>query len=157
MKRILQLFILLFCIYSNAQQSKQLIDSLDVKLFGNTRVIRNTIINMPNADKKDMPVKVIMDCPESIYKSSGITISRINNLIIKSYYNAMYSCKNKYTFVAKEIELIYYSKCDNWLATTVFTAQNDFGVTKDGEKASFFSLKDYSEISIADLPCITAK
>jgi hypothetical protein len=76
-------------------------------------------------------------------------------MLFKSYFNALHSCRNKYTFVAKEVELIYYSKCNVWLATTVFTAQNDYGVIKEGQKSLFFNLKDYSEISITDLPCIT--
>lgn len=156
MKKAIQFIIILFCAYSNAQQ-KQDIDSLDIELRGDFRVIRNVIIYMPDADKKEIPVKVIMDCPESIYKSSGITIPKINNMLFKSYFNALHSCKNKYTFVAKEVELIYYSKCNVWLATTVFTAQNDYGVIKEGQKSLFFNLKDYSEISITDLPCITQK
>ncbi len=158
MKKTIQLLMLLFSFYSNAQQQqKQLIDSLDVKTFGNSKSIRNVVIYMPNADKKDVPVKIIMDCPESIYKSSGITLAKLNNMLIKSYYSAMYSCKNKYTFVPKEIELVYYAKCDNWLVTTIYTAQNDYGVTKEGDKSTFFDLKDYSEISISNLPCITNK
>ena len=147
---------IIYCNYSNAQQ-KQDIDSLDITLSRGTREIRNVVIYLPDANRKDIPVNIIMDCPESIYKSSGITISKINNLLFKSFLNALYSCENKYTFVAKEIELIYYSKCDVWLVTTEFTAQNDYGVIQEGQKSSFFNLKDYSEISILDLPCITKK
>lgn len=137
--------------FSYSQSIKTSIDTLDLKFERNYVSIDEVLIYQKNADKVDVPIRFSLSIPDSIYNNSKITIKKLNRMIMTAHYSAMYSCKNKYTFVPKEMRLWYYSKYNVLDVDCKFTAQNDYGATKDGNDHVMFDINGDKEVSMYDM------
>jgi hypothetical protein len=81
-----------------------------------------------NGDNKLSDVIIGVGMPIDIFKN--IDISKVEKMIKIANEKSIEKTKNKYTYVAKIIK-ISYTDNKKWSCTIEFTAQNDFGATKD--------------------------
>jgi hypothetical protein len=146
MTRIL-FIVLLSCIQVVNSQEKKWIEPGDVVFENGYTKYRNIQILTDKADKSLVKVPLSLSFPDSIYKASGMTEQKLNTMMFTACANAMYSCKNKYTYEPKEISIFYDSLNKMWASTVIFTAQNDYGAVKDGREAVYFDAKGDKELS----------
>lgn len=100
---------------------------------------RMTAIQKPclikNGDNKFTEVIITVGCDEQKFKS--MSIEKINEMLNIINDQSISATKNKYTYNAKIIKLSYM-KDDTWHSTIEYTAQNDYGATKDGLNSATF-------------------
>lgn len=139
MKRLLFLLLTISCV---AQENKKTsIDSLD--LINPKEVV----IFMKHKDETLKPVKISFTLKNNDLSVHNVDFKKVNIITLTSFYHAMYSCKNTYTFIARNINFYYDEKHNAWFISTEFTAQNDYGATKDGTDYSYFSPDGSKELS----------
>lgn len=151
MKKIFLSLILFSSIYSYAQQNKNnkttaiskpkeivvvkqktlLLDE-DIQVIKHRYSVMDLEFYLPDMDKNLQKVYLSFACDSINYKELGINANKLNEMIIKSNLETMLTIKNKYTYVPKKINLVYDPKEYKWTSVLYFTAQNDFGATKDG-------------------------
>lgn len=68
-----------------------------------------------------------------------LSVDKISEMIALSNEKTTYSLKNKYTYSPKSIRLDFQEKDQRWCAWVQYTAQNDYGATKDSYSFVFFN------------------
>lgn len=122
----------------SVKKEKEWILDEDVKSINGKRVIMNMDLYVTDADNELKKVNFGLLCDSIRYKDHGMNASTMNKMIIKSNYSAMKMTKNIYTYVPKQINAIYDMKEYRWLVVVSYTAQNDYGATKNGNITSVF-------------------
>lgn len=89
-----------------------------------------------NGDDKLTSVKILFSSPSEKYKA--VSLEKINLMIATVNIKAMYAVKNKSTYVPKNISLFYSVDSNEWTGVVEYTAQNDYGATKDGKVFCMF-------------------
>lgn len=116
-----------------AKESLLLISDFKLENGRMTAIQKNCMIK--NGDNKLADVIITVGCDEEKFKSIGIdNINKMLNIINNESISAT---KNKYTYNPKIIKLSYM-KDDTWHSTLEYTAQNDYGSTKDGLNSATF-------------------
>lgn len=133
MKKLL-LFLLLA---SSTIYGQQVVEKSDFKLNeGRYRVIDKPSF-IKNGDNKLSEVSVTVGLSQEIFEKIGI--EKINSMINLANDKCMSKVKNKYTYVSKIMKLSSLKTESQEINMTVeFTAQNDYGATKDGLFAVYF-------------------
>lgn len=92
-----------------------------------------------NGDGKLTPTNLMISLPATLYNENEITTYDL--MIAESNIKTMYSLKNKSTYVPKEISLMFMETKNEWVCQIEYTAQNDYGATKDGKFYCVFDEK----------------
>ncbi len=126
--RTLILFLLLA---SSTIYSQQIFEKKDFELIdGRYRVIAKPCM-LKNGDNKLSESLITVSFSQNIFQKIGI--EKINSMIDSANDKCMGKVKNKYTYVCKVVKLSSSLKESEDINMTIeFTAQNDYGATKDG-------------------------
>lgn len=135
----LVLLLALFVYGSLFAQEKIRIEQSDI-VFKNGQVTKmSTPISLVKADKELAKVPIMLSFSDTIYTATNMTIDKINNMIVTANYNAMNGCKNTYTYIPRDIHIYFSPEYDIWSVSLAYTAQNDYGATKDGRAYTEFN------------------
>jgi hypothetical protein len=66
-------------------------------------------------------------------KLDYLTIKTLNSILHKCNNDVMLDTKNKYTYTPKKIGIYFIESQNRWSINIEYTAQNDFGATKNGK------------------------
>lgn len=116
--------------------SDNLLTSSDFKLDNGRMVVVQKNCQIKNGDNKNTEVIITVGCKEDKFKT--ISIAKINEMLNIINDKSISATKNKYTYNAKIIKLSYLNDSDTWHSTIEYTAQNDYGATKDGLNSATF-------------------
>lgn len=116
-----------------AKESLLLISDFKLENGRMTAIQKNCLIK--NGDNKLADVIITVGCDEEKFKS--MSIENINGMLNIINDKSISATKNKYTYNPKIIKLSYM-KDDTWHSTIEYTAQNDYGATKDGLNSATF-------------------
>jgi hypothetical protein len=117
------------------------VKAADIKIKDDTAFYTNDNFLIENGDEKLTPIKLLVSIPVNAYKAADV--DKINRVILEANIKLMYSMKNKRTYVPKKITTILSSKPGEpteWICAIEYTAQNDYGATKDGK--TYFSFDE---------------
>jgi hypothetical protein len=89
-----------------------------------------------NGDEKLVDVKFIFSC--SLNRYSSMTTKDLNVMIGIANLRTSFNMKNKRTYVPRKIMLFFSEKTNEWVVTTEYVAQNDYGALKDGTSFTTF-------------------
>ena len=116
--------------------TENLLSSSDFKLEnGRMSVVQKTCL-IKNGDNKNTEVIITVGCSEDKFKT--MKIEKINEMFNMINEKSISATKNKYTYNAKIIKLSYLNDSGTWHSTIEYTAQNDYGATKDGLNSATF-------------------
>jgi len=109
----------------------------DFKIENGNALIKNDIFVL-DGDEKIVKIKFSFFSTESNFKA--LDIDKLNEMITKANIKSMFQMKNRRTYVPKEMMVFYSDKSNEWVISTEYTAQNDYGATKDGTTVTSFSI-----------------
>lgn len=109
----------------------------DFKIENGNASIKNEIFVL-DGDEKIVKIKFSFFSTESNFKA--LDIDKLNEMISKANIKSMFQMKNRRTYVPKEMMVFYSDKSNEWVISTEYTAQNDYGATKDGTTVTSFSI-----------------
>ena len=84
-----------------------------------------------DGSEKTVSTPFLFSGPEEKFKTLGL--QKLNIIIHTSNFSAILKMKNKYTYQPRKISLFYSENSSNWVCAVEYTAQNDYGATKDGK------------------------
>lgn len=116
--------------------SNNFLTSADFNLDNGRMVVVRKNCQIKNGDNKNTEAIITVGC--DVEKFKAITIEKINEMLNVINEKSISATKNKYTYNAKIIKLSYLNESDTWHSTIEYTAQNDYGATKDGLNSATF-------------------
>lgn len=94
-----------------------------------TDVVLNKEITILNGDDKPTFIKIQFNSTKDQYNL--LTLQKLNEIIKDANENTKYNLKNKRTYIPKKLIIKWISEDKCWLLGFEYTAQNDYGATKD--------------------------
>ena len=98
-------------------------------------------VNLKNAEDENVPVNFSFISKENEFKLTSIF--ELNRILFKANLEAMYKMKNKFTYVPKKVVFSFSDTKNRWIVKIIYTAQNDYGATKDGTAIGQFTIDGY--------------
>ncbi len=98
-------------------------------------------VNLKNAEDENVPVNFSFISKEEEFKLTSIF--ELNEILSKANLEAMYKMKNKFTYVPKKVLFSFDETKNRWIVEITYTAQNDYGATKDGSAIGQFTIDGY--------------
>lgn len=131
MKKIIYLFIAIsISSYSQDFEKKTSIESSDFYSAEGRTNFKEKTFYFKNGSNEYVPVITSIFMSDEKFKE--ITIAEINDMILVSNEKIPYNIKNRYTYIPREIRIDFVEKENEWRVIIDYTAQNDYGATKDG-------------------------
>ncbi len=95
-------------------------------------VVKDTTINVKDADERFHSVKFTIYNNLNIENDIKSLYKKYEDVVQEANFRVMLTMKNKYTYLPKEISLIFDEKSGDSKIKIIYIAQNDFGAIKDG-------------------------
>src|SRR6218665_912071 len=87
-------------------------------------------IFLKNAEEEIIPITFSFTASDEEFAKTNV--QWINEMISTANMETMYKLKNKFTYSPRKMMLFYDPREKFWIASITYTAQNDYGATKDG-------------------------
>lgn len=134
--------------YKIISQEKKIdgkINQSDFKILGDEIFYKNEFIDIINGD--EVYIKCKFSYKGSLNRFSSVGTDGFNSMLSTSNTKTMFNLKNRRTYIPKKINLFFVEEKNHWLCYIEYTAQNDYGATKDGTSyITFNELGEFIEI-----------
>jgi len=139
MKKIILLSIIVFSINTYSQSNDNIfrIKESDFSFSDGKARIKEKSFNIFCINNKFHTFVFTAFIKDEKFKEIGV--DGISKIISDSNKRVPYTLKNKYTYSPISIRIDYYDNENHWVVLLDYTAQNDYGATKDGSVIIHYS------------------